>query len=490
MSPTICLNMIVKNESKIITRLFDSVLPLINTYCICDTGSTDNTIELIESYFKEKKIHGKIVFKKFINFEANRNYSLAQCKGMSDYVLLLDADMILRIGPSFNKSLLTHDFYYILQGSESFHYKNIRIVRNDGSFEYSGVTHECINQPSGYTSKIFNSHELFINDVGDGGSKSDKFTRDIALLKSGIGSEPKNSRYYFYLANSYRDIGENLNAINEYKKRIEMGGWDQEVWSSYYNIGICYKRHGDIPNALFYFMKAHNYLPERVESLYEIINHYRISGEQKAAIVYYDSARKILDKNLDKNGYLFLYNDVYTYKCDYEYTIIAYYSGIKNINDQVIKVLSNCGDDSIIRLLLSNMRYYKYILEPAQVGKIFELPSEINKPGEKPNGIPNRLFKYVDDICWDCKINGERWVVFRLSVDSNKHNYHMLCVFGIENKLLRYSAPFKFTGSDVENCMGISVDFDKVSIYYTTRDDSSINLAEYSVGYINSVLKY
>jgi len=38
---TICLNMIVKNESKIITRLFDSVIDIIDTYVICDTGSDD-----------------------------------------------------------------------------------------------------------------------------------------------------------------------------------------------------------------------------------------------------------------------------------------------------------------------------------------------------------------------------------------------------------------------------------------------------------------
>ena len=45
---TLCLNMIVKNESKIITRLFDSVIGIIDTYCICDTGSTDNTCEIID----------------------------------------------------------------------------------------------------------------------------------------------------------------------------------------------------------------------------------------------------------------------------------------------------------------------------------------------------------------------------------------------------------------------------------------------------------
>ena len=52
-SPTLCLNMIVKNESKIITRLLATVHPIIDCFCICDTGSTDNTVELIETYAAE-----------------------------------------------------------------------------------------------------------------------------------------------------------------------------------------------------------------------------------------------------------------------------------------------------------------------------------------------------------------------------------------------------------------------------------------------------
>jgi glycosyltransferase involved in cell wall biosynthesis len=100
---TLCLNMIVKNESKIITRLFDSVLPIIDCYCICDTGSTDNTIDLIYEYFKNKGIPGKVVKEPFKNFCHNRNFALQSCLGMSDYVLLLDADMILEIN-NFDKS--------------------------------------------------------------------------------------------------------------------------------------------------------------------------------------------------------------------------------------------------------------------------------------------------------------------------------------------------------------------------------------------------
>jgi glycosyltransferase involved in cell wall biosynthesis len=65
--PTICLNMIVKNESKIITRLFNSVLPIIDCYCICDTGSTDNTVEVLTNYFLYKGIPGKVVSEQFVD---------------------------------------------------------------------------------------------------------------------------------------------------------------------------------------------------------------------------------------------------------------------------------------------------------------------------------------------------------------------------------------------------------------------------------------
>ena len=47
------LVMIVKNESKIIERCLDSIKPIIDSIIISDTGSTDNTIEIIDSFFKK-----------------------------------------------------------------------------------------------------------------------------------------------------------------------------------------------------------------------------------------------------------------------------------------------------------------------------------------------------------------------------------------------------------------------------------------------------
>jgi hypothetical protein len=366
-SPTLCLNMIVKNESKIITRLFDSVISIIDSYCICDTGSTDNTIETIQTYFASKNIPGVIVNEPFKNFCHNRSFAINSCIGMSDYILLLDADMILEIKDFNKEQLRTSDSFYILQGNETFYYKNVRIIKNNGLYSYSGVTHEYINTPPNSKMTDLKKESLFVRDFGDGGCKDDKFERDIRLLLGGLIDEPNSDRYHFYLANSYNDSNNMEKAIEYYKKRIDLGGWCQEVWYSYYKLGQCYKRLDKIPDAIYSWLEGYNYLPERLEGLYEIIQHYRNISKHKLALHFYELAIKILNEKHNIDDYLFLHNDIYKYKLDNEYTIIACYVGIKNINDQVVSILNKSTDKQLNTNLFYNMKFYKDVLKPIKI---------------------------------------------------------------------------------------------------------------------------
>uniref|UniRef100_A0A6C0HQR5 Glycosyltransferase 2-like domain-containing protein n=1 Tax=viral metagenome TaxID=1070528 RepID=A0A6C0HQR5_9ZZZZ len=362
--PTLCLNMIVKNESKIITRLLDSVIGIIDSYCICDTGSTDNTVDVITQYFESKNIIGKIVFEPFKNFAHTRNASLKHCEGMSDYVIFLDADMVLKVNKFEKSMLLCGDSFSILQGTDEFLYHNMRIVKNNGMYSYYGVTHEYINTPSNNRNVNIEKDVLFIHDIGDGGAKSDKFERDVALLTKGIEDEPDSQRYHFYLANTYFDSWKHEEAIEYYRKRINLGGWQQEVWYSLYRIGHTYKRMGKMQDAIFTWLEAYDYFPDRIENLYEIINYYRDVGKCKLALTFYNLAKDILNKNLKWHEYLFLQNDVYTYKLEYEYSIFACYNGIQNTNKQIVTVLNNTNDGTISNNVFSNMKFYKDILTP------------------------------------------------------------------------------------------------------------------------------
>lgn len=418
----ICLNMIVKNESKIIIRMLSSVLPLIDTYCICDTGSTDDTKEMITTFFDSHNITGKVVSEPFRDFGYNRTFALKQCNDMpnSDYLLLLDADMILEIPETFSiddfKTSLIHDAYYMFQGSQQFFYKNIRILKNKKEVSYWGVTHEYINLPKDADITELPRTQFFINDIGDGGSKTDKFVRDINLLKQGLVENPDNDRYTFYLANSYKDAGQYQNAIDTYKKRITIGGWKQEVWYSYYMIGKCYTKLNDAPTALFYWLEAYEYYPDRIENLYEIVRHYRLKGQNRLAYHYYEIADRQRNNN-QSTDHLFYHKDIYDYKLDYEFTIISYYCNIANLNvyKSFTKVLTNPNvENNIHGTLLRNYKFYAFTLKEQSIttdyiNQLNNIHSDIDIGEQFTTSTPsicmNKDNVYINTRCVDYRID-------------------------------------------------------------------------------------
>jgi tetratricopeptide (TPR) repeat protein len=377
-TPKICLNMIVKNESRVIIRLLDSVVKILDGYCICDTGSTDNTIFLITEYFKRHNIPGKVVQEPFQDFGYNRTFALkaaAEIPNM-DYLLLLDADMILTgsyLQPenikAFKKSL-TKDFYHVCQGSQTYFYKNVRIVKNYRDFSYWGVTHEYVKSPEGAQAGSFENDQLFIDDIGDGGAKTDKFERDIRLLTKGLEENPGNDRYTFYLANTLKDAGYYEKSIEMYRNRIKIGGWVEEVWYSYYNIGRCHVTLGEMEKAICVWMEGYEYYPKRLEAIYEIVKYYREHGKNKLAYLYYTIADKSRAKWGASSEYLFLQKDIYDYKLDYEMTIVGYYANDDgyDLNKLNMKVISDPHiDDGTSRNVLTNYKFYsKKIVEQNQ----------------------------------------------------------------------------------------------------------------------------
>jgi hypothetical protein len=361
--PTICLNMIVKNESKVITRMFDAIVDIIDCYCICDTGSNDNTVEIITDYFIEKGITGKIIYYPFKNFAHNRNIALQSCKGMSDYVLLLDADMILKVNEKFVKTALKEDFYYLFQGNESFYYQNVRIVKNNGLFSYSGVTHEHINIPSGSIGgQVFDKKIIFIDDIGDGGSKSDKFKRDIILLEQGLIDEPNSTRYVFYLGNSYRDNGDDDKAIDTYKKQLNMNAWAQEKYCSCISIGNIYYKKNDKVNAAKFWLKSSEYDNERIEGIVKAMDYYRHEGDNLLVNVLYHKY-KGYKRNLAE-GKLFVEQDKYKDVLEFNNSISAYYANDKESGYECCKQILCHGimDVGNMKKTLENMQFYKEFL--------------------------------------------------------------------------------------------------------------------------------
>lgn len=333
----IVLIAIVKNEHKIIKRMIDSVKHIVDAICITDTGSTDNTIQIIENCITDLQIPGKVYRNIWRNFGHNRSLSFKNCihfckehdiDTSSTFGLLLDADMELIIN-NFDKNTLdynNYNGYNVIQLLNNLEYYNIRLIKLSLDWKCIGVTHEyweCNESNSSNKSNSFlQKDQIYIRDSTDGSSRTEKYKRDIDLLENVILKEPDNTRYIFYLAQSYKDTKQYKKAIDFYNLRINLGGWDQEIWYSYYMISTCWKALENFEEFEKTGIIAFEYRKKRAEPIYELLKHFRETKNYKRAFHYYTIGKSI---DYPKDDILFINRSVYDYLFDYEYTILHYY---------------------------------------------------------------------------------------------------------------------------------------------------------------------
>lgn len=320
--------MIVKNESKIIGRCLQSV-EWVDGFVISDTGSTDNTIELILKWGKEKNKPGVVLRNPWKNFGYNRTQALQQAKKWCQeqhmdlsktYLLFLDADMVF-FGSDLRKTIGQADVWDIRQQNPTMVYANLRAVRASVEIECKCPTHEYyqIHTPN-IVRKLFDGAN--IDDIGDGGSKDDKAQRDIRMLKEALTTDPKNCRYWFYLANTYRDVQDYHGAILAYQQRIDIGGWFEENYCAHLYKGDAHYVVQQFAEAIQSWLQAYNIDPKRCEALARLATHFRILGQHQTAMLFIDKGLKL---PLPTDRQLFLEKPVYEYKLLYELSVCAYY---------------------------------------------------------------------------------------------------------------------------------------------------------------------
>ena len=307
----LALNMIVRNEEGRILRALNSVKPFISCAAICDTGSTDKTIEVMSKWFGDAKIPYIIEPNvKFENWSQARNAALAAADRFAradgnqfafDYALLMDADMELRVGAPDLFNTLTEKAYSVQQRSGTLHYDNTRLLKADAlsTARYLGVTHEYLDVPA---VRISPDAAHFI-DHADGANRTGKALRDIALLKRGLEAEPTNVRYMFYLAQSYSDAANATTidadrrrmlekAIRWYRRRVVGGGWEEEVWCAQISLATCEKALGNDNNYVAELLQAYRIRPSRVESIHALARYYREKGQVFPAFLFAEQALK------------------------------------------------------------------------------------------------------------------------------------------------------------------------------------------------------
>jgi len=283
---TICLNMIVKNESHIIEQTLLNLCAYVKfTYwVICDTGSVDNTISVITNFFNARNIPGEIFRHEWKDFGYNRTLALNSAFNKTDYLMIFDADD--SISGNFILPPLTEDKYNLFFGNNNFKYTRPLIINNRKQWKFKGILHEYLEPIDNIKSQSTIEGDYFIVSGKEGNRSKDpnKYLNDALLLKKSIeriessinDAEDKDllPRYTFYCANSFKDCNDIHNAILYYKKVFNFDTWIQEKYISALNIGELYERLNDTLNALRYWYKAITYDKERREAVSKIMNYY------------------------------------------------------------------------------------------------------------------------------------------------------------------------------------------------------------------------
>ncbi len=321
----VCLNMIVKDESAVIKRCLDSVIDIIDYWVIVDTGSTDGTQELIKEHLKD--IPGEFYQSTWKNFGYNRSEAFEFAKGKGDYILFMDADDVLEFSGERTFGSLTQDLYNFWRGVEGFTYLKPQLVKADLPWKWVGVTHEYLACEQLYTTALL-THVKYVSMEGGACSihPTAKFQRNIELLTEGIKEEPQNARYVFYLAESYRDAGERGNALEQYQRRVNMGGWEEEVFWSMLQIGHMLSLIGLPSNLVIEAYKmAHRFRPHRSEPAYYLAQIY--IREKKYCQAYeLLHEQRLIKKPFQKDG-LFNMDWIESHGLVFQLSVCAYFMG-------------------------------------------------------------------------------------------------------------------------------------------------------------------
>ena len=193
--------MIVKNEKHVICRCLESVKPIIDHWVIVDTGSTDGTQEVIREYLKD--VPGALYERPWKNFEHNRNEALELSKNVADYTLIIDADDYLVYDPNFSLPQLTHGVYtfWVHHGGNRYQYPHL--IDRTLSWKWVGVLHELLTCSNLRSEQILDGVIRIYGGDGHRSSDPKKYEKDALILEEALKKDPENTRYMFYLAQSY-----------------------------------------------------------------------------------------------------------------------------------------------------------------------------------------------------------------------------------------------------------------------------------------------
>lgn len=264
--------MIVRDESSHLPGALKTVLPLIDTWTVVDTGSADETRRIVQDTLGH--LPGQLHEREWVSHQHNRTEAIALARDQADYLLLLDADLLV----TGTLPPLTDDLYVAKLAGDFTHTLPF-LISTKREWRYEGAAHPLLVTSGPFTSSVLET--VTLTETRSVGPRSDKFARDAQALEAEL-----NPRSIFYLAQSYRDLGYTEAAADMYRLRVRLSAeGPQEVFWACYQEALL-RIETDWDRGVGLLLEAWQRRPSRAEPLWKLARAHRLRGNPDVALVF------------------------------------------------------------------------------------------------------------------------------------------------------------------------------------------------------------
>jgi hypothetical protein len=339
--------MIVRNEAAVLPRLAASVAGQIDYWTIVDTGSTDGTPEIAREVFAATP--GELIEDEWRGFGPSRNVALEAAMPHTDWLLSLDADETLHGDLRGSPFAEANDGIAAEQRVGWLRYWLPRLVRSQAGWRWWGRAHEYLQLTSG-TGSVLPTEAFWVEHHADGGNREGKFERELALLRQDWDDQPGDPRTAFNLARTYEGLERWDDAVEWFRQRLELGGWDEESFYARLSLGALLLREGKEDEGCGVLWRAWGERPWRAEPLVALAERYR-SGEAwelawEAVSLAFAHCGALPDGTTERTtpDVLFVDHAAVQWQAAYEGSISAWYVGEHDRGKELSEFLLNRSD--------------------------------------------------------------------------------------------------------------------------------------------------
>ena len=307
---TISLCMIVKNEEDVLERCLNSIQDAVDEIIIVDTGSTDQTKEIADSFTD------KVFDFKWVNdFSKARNYAFS--KATKDYCMWLDADDVVleqdrnnlrklkeELDPSIDIVLMKYHVGFNENGESNFSYYRERIIKNDGRHRWVSPIHEVIPM----IGKTLYSEIGIIHKKVKATDPNRNITIFEDMLEQKIELDARQVYYYARELYYHQRYQEAIERFNQFLNRED--GWKENKIEACQLLAKCYEALQEEKKRFESLLRSFYYDSPRAEIDCEIGNYFFDKREYRIAIYWYQQALSN-DSKERKSG--FIQSDCYDY---------------------------------------------------------------------------------------------------------------------------------------------------------------------------------